>query len=507
MENQIPCKDQSTSISLTKEEKIRIFMSLFNGRADVFAQRWESNDGLKSGYFPVFKDVNKTEYKPLTEYYIEEHLKGNRTIGIYPLLKKNTSFFVVADFDGKNWKDSIIKVLNKCDEYKIPSFVEKSRSGNGAHIWWFFEDSYPAFRGRKVFLRIIKEAGIIDMFDREESFDRLFPSQDYLSGKGFGNLIALPLQGKSRQKGNSVFVDSLKAFEQYPDQWELLQSIQKVSIKKLNELFNLFSKDSNKEDVAISYNTKEIPITIHSQIVIPKTHIFLELANFLTTNLNFFNTEFHVKQNMGFAVHNVEKFFKTIESNNETVCIPRGFLDSLLNYLKDKKIPFNIYDNRTNRESIKLNPTFKLFDYQKDAVNSFSDKDYGILVSPAGSGKTIIGLAIIANKQQPALIITHRKQIYNQWFERVEHCLQIPKKNIGQIAANKKQIKVPITIAMMQTLANMEDLNDVSKTFGTVILDECHHVPAQMFRGVIKKLNPLSPNFVKDLLCHWFTAV
>ena len=289
---------------LSKEAKINIFMSLFRGRTDVFAQRWEFQDSSKSGYSPVYKDKAKTEYATLNQYYIEEHLRGNRTIGVYPLLKENTSWFVAADFDGENWKDSVTKVLNKSSEYGLPAYIERSRLGNGAHVWWFFEDTYPAFRGRKVFLRIIKEAGAIDIFDQEESFDRLFPSQDYLSGKGFGNLIALPLQGKSRQNGNSVFLDTTNDFEPHIDQWKALQEVQKIPIKKLNELFDLFTNSKNNENKIINYSGKKIPIIISSYILIPKSHIFPELANFLSKNLNFFNTEYVVKQKMGLSVHN-----------------------------------------------------------------------------------------------------------------------------------------------------------------------------------------------------------
>lgn len=473
---------------LSKEEKINIFISLFKGRTDIFAQRWEFQDGSKSGYSPVYKDKAKNEYAALNQYYIEEHLRGNRTIGIYPILKENISWFVAADFDGENWKDSIIKVLNKSSEYRLPTYIERSRSGNGAHIWWFFEDTYPAFRGRKVFLRILKEAGAIDIFDQEESFDRLFPSQDYLSGKGFGNLIALPLQGKSRQSGNSVFLDTTNNFEPYIDQWKILQEVQKIPIKKLNELFDLFIKSN--ENKIVSYSGKKIPVIISSYISIPKSYIFPELANFLSKNLNFFNTEYVVKQKMGLSVHNIEKFFKTIQSTDETVLLPRGFLNHLTEYFKSQNIPYFIQDNRLKKEPVKLKPTFKLFDYQSQAINAFKDKDYGVLVAPPGSGKTIMGLALIADREQPALILTHRKQIYNQWVERIEYFLQIKKKNIGQFVANKKSIKTPITVAMIQTLSKMEDLSELSSQFGIVLVDECHHMPAQMFRSVITKLNP-----------------
>lgn len=473
---------------LSKEEKINIFMSLFRGRRDVFAQRWEFQNGSKSGYSPVYKDKAKSEYATLNQYFIEEHLRGNRTVGIYPILKENTSWFVAADFDGENWKESVIKVLNKSNEYNLPAYIERSRSGKGAHIWWFFEDTYPAFRGRKVFLKMIKEAGAIDMFDQEESFDRLFPSQDYLSGKGFGNLIALPLQGKSRQSGNSVFLDTINNFEPSVDQWKTLQEVQKIPIKKLNELFDLFIKTS--ENKIVNYSGKEIPIIISSYISIPKSYIFPELANFLSKNLNFFNTEYVIKQKMGLSVHNIEKFFKTIQSTDETVLIPRGFLQNLTNYFKDHNVPFIIQDNRLKKDLVKLKSTFKLFDYQSEAISTLKDKDFGVLVAPPGSGKTIMGLALIANKEQPALILTHRKQIYNQWIERIEHFLQIKKKNIGQFIAIKKSIKTPITVAMIQTLSKMEDLSELSSQFGLVLVDECHHMPAQMFRSIITKLNP-----------------
>ena len=157
---------------------------------------------------------------------------------------------------------------------------------------------------------------------------------------------------------------------------------------------------------------------------------------------------------------------------------------------KEHNVPFIIHDNRLKKELVKLKPTFKLFNYQSKAVNAFKDKDFGVLVAPPGSGKTIMGLALIANKEQPALILTHRKQIYNQWIERIEHFLQIKKKNIGQLIANKKLVKTPITVAMIQTLSKIEDLSEISSQFGLVLVDECHHMPAQMFRSVITKLNP-----------------
>ncbi len=139
---------------------------------------------------------------------------------------------------------------------------------------------------------------------------------------------------------------------------------------------------------------------------------------------------------------------------------------------------------------VKLIPTFKLFDFQELAIDCFDDKDSGILVAPSGSGKTIMGLELIARKAQPALIIVHKKQIFNQWLERIEHFLQIPKREIGQFSSTKKTIKSPITVAMIQSLIKAENLEKLSSNFGLILVDECHHIPAKMFRQTITKFNP-----------------
>ncbi len=493
--------------ALSKEEKIKVFTSLFKGRQDVFAQRWVKWDGSISGYSPValpkkygdkclcdrstrFKCTYCEErgYLKLTDSIIEEHLIGRRTIGIYPLLIDNSSYLVAADFDGDLWLKSAERLLKKCKECDIPSYVERSRSGIGGHIWWFFEANYPAYKSRKVFLNLLKEAGIIGEFYKEDSFDRLFPNQDYLSRKGFGNLIALPLQGQARKLGNTVFLDPENSFKPYEDQWKFLNSIKKISITKLDTLFHYFTQ--RKQTISPRNNVKEIPIIIAEQIFIPKVKITKNLSHFLAENLNFLNSEFLIKQKMGLSTFGTEKYFKMISHDDRNVIIPRGFLEKLLEYLGRCNIHYEIEDKRQKFEQVNYKTSFHLFDYQKLAVDAFDDKHQGVLVSPPGSGKTVMGLELIARKAQPTLILVHRREIFNQWAERISNFLQIPKKDIGQFASNKKSPKFPITIAMIQTLNKMKNLADLSSKFGLILVDECHHIPAQMFRQVIVKFNP-----------------
>ena len=209
-------------MSSTPLNTIQLFKSVFIGREDVFAIRWEK--GNKSGYMPAFfydpyryrahklkggtfQNYTDKEYLPFTDKEIEKHLNGDQLIGIYPLLKDNTSWFIVADFDKVNWVDDCQKFISVCKEKGIPAYLERSRSGKGGHVWIFFEQPYPAIKCRKIFISILENAGIFSLFDKSSSFDRLFPNQDFLSGKGFGNLIALPLYKKTWEQGNSCFVE------------------------------------------------------------------------------------------------------------------------------------------------------------------------------------------------------------------------------------------------------------------------------------------------------------
>ena len=166
---------------------------------------------------------------------------------------------------------------------------------------------------------------------------------------------------------------------------------------------------------------------------------------------------------MGLSIYKVEKYFKAVAKDDNNVLIPRGFLNRLIEYLNSNGIDFKIEENLIKLPDVKFESEFNLFDYQKEALDYFN-QDQGILVAPPGSGKTIMGLAVVAQKAQPALIITHRKQIYNQWLERIEAFLKIPKKNIGQYST-KKEIKSPITVAMIQTLAKAPNLKEVSSKF------------------------------------------
>ena len=199
------------------------------------------------------------------------------------------------------------------------------------------------------------------------------------------------------------------------------------------------------------------------------------------------NVEYFVKEGAGLPTFGVEKYIATVTSDDAYIFVPRGFLPKLMVWLDEHEMPYIVKDERTIGESVKFKNNFQLFDFQKRAVEAFASTENGVLVAPAASGKTIVGLAIIAEKEQPAIILTHRRQIYDQWLERIEHGFDIPKNKIGQICGTKKKATLPVTVAMVETLARLKDWGEIPSMFGTVLLDECHHVPARMFREVVSR--------------------
>lgn len=230
-----------------------------------------------------------------------------------------------------------------------------------------------------------------------------------------------------------------------------------------------------------------------NDVKINRNAISTSLINFLKEELNFLNVEFLVKNKMGKNVFGTERYFKLVEETENEVIIPRGFIGKIIRFCRENKIEYAFKDERKKLKEVSFLFNAQLLEHQQILIETIAKKDLGVIVAPPGSGKTIVGLKIIAEKKQSALIITHRKQIADQWIERIETFLGIPKNEIGKIGQGKTKIGKQITVAMIQSLSKELEKSDTVKllnAFGTIILDECHHIPAETFRNTISKLQP-----------------
>jgi len=487
-------------------EKVKLFRTLFKGREDVFAIYWEK--GKKKGYMPayqydpymyrlhVYKGGTFNDYEdktrlPLTDQQVIKHLQGEHLIGIYPLLTDNSSWLIAADFDKEEWAVDCLNFIKICKDKKIPAYLERSRSGKGGHVWIFFDHPYPALKSRKIIIALLEQAGIISIFDKSSSFDRLFPNQNYLSGKGLGNLIALPLHKPALEQGNSCFIDG--QLRPYQDQWDLLSSVQRVQVSYLDEIYQILLRTSPPASIQTRPHPDKLQIKLDHSVHLNRTVITPGLVNFLKENLNFANTEYFIKKKTGRSTWGTKQYFKFIEETENEIIIPRGFTGRLIRYCKKQKIDYEFLDERNKKESVNFSTNLHLRSHQKTAIEASERKEFGVITAPSGSGKTVIGLKIIAEKKQPALIIVHRKQLLEQWIERTEAFLGIPKKEIGRIGVGQARPGKAVTVATFQSLGKYiekQETEEFVRSFGTIIIDECHHVPAETFRNTIAKLSP-----------------
>lgn len=480
-------------------QHLDLFQSLFRGRADIYARRWENED--RDGYMPAyevdweryekhkalggtFQNFKHKELAQLTPVVIRKHLSGKETVGIYPLLKDNTSWLLAADFDEENWMEDSRQFLQVCERHNMPAYLERSRSGNGGHVWIFFQQPCPAWKSRKIAFHLLREAGILSEFEKDASFDRLFPNQDSHSGKGLGNLIALPLNKKWMVEGNTCFINP-NTGQPYSDQWEFLEEIQKVPPSRLDQVFASIENSSTTSITSDKTSEGELEIILENQACLDRDNIPVRVVNFIRDQLNFVNSDYLIKKKLGRSTWQTEKYYNLIGEEENNIIIPRGFLPDLVAYCKEENLSYHIEDRRQKKSPVTYQSSIELYPHQKEALEPTSKKDFGVIVAPPGSGKTIMGLELIARKRQPALIIVHRKQLFDQWIERIESFLGIPEKDIGKFSGSHKKQGNKITVGMIQTLKQNEESNKIIDSFGTIIVDECHHIPAKTFRETI----------------------
>jgi superfamily II DNA or RNA helicase/very-short-patch-repair endonuclease len=512
-------------------EKIALFRGLFRGRDDVYPRRFTSRSTGRSGYQPACAnewahglcDKSKIRcaecpnrsFLPLTDDVIRRHLSGQDetgkdfVAGIYPMLQDETCYFLAADFDGVQWREDVMACMQTCREMAIPAALERSRSGHGGHIWLFFTEAIAASLARKLGSCIITET----MERRPDlglhSYDRFFPNQDTLPHGGFGNLIALPLQKQPRKNVNSIFLD--ENLEPYPDQWVFLASLAKISRTQTEGLVEkaesrqrilgvpLVSWDEDNTSPWIapsSRRRKELPIpgplpenlelVLGNQIYIAKEGLSPGLRNRLVRMAAFQNPEFYKAQAMRLSTYGKPRIIACAEDFPHHLALPRGLLADLRRLLVDLGIKFSIHDERCCGHPLNVSFQGALRPEQKLAAGEMAAHDIGVLAATTAFGKTVVAAWLIAQRHVNTLVLVHRRQLLEQWVDRLAAFLGLPVKDIGQIGGGRKKPSGQVDVAILQSLARKGVVDDMLDGYGHIVVDECHHVSAACFEQVVR---------------------
>ena len=506
---------------LTTDEKVALFRTLFRGRMDVYPIRWEGKTSGKSGYAPACAnewragvcekprikcgDCAHRVLQPLTDLVIYDHLAGEHTVGVYPLLEGDTCHFLAVDFDEADWREDAKAFIQSCTELGVSAALEISRSGQGAHAWVFFASAVSARDARRLGTSIISHACTRTRQLQLTSYDRLFPNQDTMPKGGFGNLIALPLQKHPRERGFSVFVDA--DLQPYPDQWAFLASVARMPAHDIEptilratggahpldvtfiddeDLATPWKRDSKPAKLA-GLMPKSLTVVLANQIYFEKAQLPQALANRLIRLAAFQNPEFYRAQAMRMSVWDKPRIIGCAENFPRHIALPRGCFDAARDLLVDNGIRLDLRDERHAGTTIAVGFSGTLRPDQEAAVAAMLDHDAGVLCAPTAFGKTVTAAAIIARRGVNTLVLVHRTELLKQWQVRLAAFLDVGKDVIGVIGGGKNKPTGQIDIAVMQSLSRQGEVDSLVESYGQVIVDECHHVGAASFDAILRR--------------------
>lgn len=480
---------------LSPAAKISLFMGYFSGRTDVYALAW--NNGEKKGWSPAsFGRYNRENpsLKPLTAEVIEQHLRRDNSthVGLYPLCSDDTCRLLACDFDGDDFKQAATAYAARCREHGLHPLIEISRSGNGAHVWLFFSESVPASLARAVGIGLLAAASPAKMFI---SFDRFFPSQDTApkKGRGFGNLIALPLAGQHRAEGTTVFVDDTLA--PYSDQFQALVETNKSTAADLRSIYAELSLDPetslppapSRTDLKRLKQTGTVRVTHDSRVHVDLSGVDSVTSNALRHLGVIHNPQYYIKQAQRFSTYGTPRVIVRFTERDGTLTLDRGTLDDAISLLK--LAGYTVSRRGGTPKPPLIDATFAgtLHPHQAEAVDDVLSHATGMLVAPPGAGKTVMACKIIAERNVPTAVVVPSTELITQWKRALKTFL--PDVAVGQHSGSKKKLSGAVDLVTAQSISRGDSQTDFLADYGQVIIDECHRVGAAGLTSTLADLN------------------
>ena len=515
---------QITNRSPTRD-KIALFRSLFAGREDVYPRRWENAGKGKIGYAPMCANewrrgvchkprvrcgaCPNQAFVPITDEAVEGHLRGRHTLGVYPMLADDTCRFLAADFDKETWRRDAGVYLAACHSKRVPAALERSRSGNGAHVWIFFEEPMAASLARRLGAHILTEAMELNPDIGFRSYDRFFPSQDTLPQGGFGNLIALPLQGGPRESGNSVFLDA--DFEPWPDQWSFLSGLRRLSAGELATIVDEAGRrgrivglrlpiDDEDEEPWTAPPSRRRPLpaitgvlpgrigaVLGDQLYVAREGLPPGLVNRLVRLAAFQNPAFYAAQAMRRSTFGTPRVVACAELLSHHIALPRGCLAPMEGLLEALGIGLDLRDERYAGRPLETTFLGELTSEQAAAADALLAHDTGVLAATTAFGKTVVAASLIADRGTNTLVLVHRRQLMDQWIARLGAFLDLTDSDIGRIGGGKRKPTGVVDVAVIQSLVHGDEVDDIVAEYGHLIVDECHHLSAPSFEKATRR--------------------
>lgn len=534
------------------------FFSMFWGRQDVYAKRSVNKETGKAAYYPQCnnfwtnvchkkikdgincKDCKNRSYKAITKKDILNHLQGNAynasdVIGVYPLLSNGTCRFMVFDFDNHDkdaeekdfanaddtWVEEVESMREICVLNGIEPLVERSRSGRGAHVWIFFDKPIAASFVRKFGFALLDKGAEQINLKSFKYYDRMLPAQDSLpEDSAVGNLIALPLQGKALQDGNSAFIDG--NWNAYPNQWETLfnkprlsQEFLEEKIKEWSNIIDDIAANAAESDREKPWNRMQhfnkndvegkLHIILSNGIYVDNTNLKAAMQNRIRRMAAISNPVFYKNQAIGTSNYDTARWIYLGKDHlSGYIQIPRGLQDELWENIKQADIDYEMEDERQQGRKINVDFKGELRPEQDKALKELIRYDNGILHAATAFGKTVVSSAIIAQKKINTLIILESSALIEQWKEALEKFLNINeglptyetktgrvrkrKSLIGTLQGAHDSMTGIIDIAMAGSLCKKGKYHKMMNEYGLVLIDECHHSASETIANVLKEV-------------------
>ena len=534
------------------------FFSMFWGRQDVYAKRSVNKETGKAAYYPQCnnfwtnvchkkikdgincKDCKNRSYKTITKKDILNHLQGNAynasdVIGVYPLLSNGTCRFMVFDFDNHDkdaeekdfansddtWVEEVESMREICVLNGIEPLVERSRSGRGAHVWIFFDKPIDASFVRKFGFALLDKGAEQINLKSFKYYDRMLPAQDSLpEDSAVGNLIALPLQGKALQDGNSAFIDG--NWNAYPNQWETLfnkprlsQEFLEEKIKEWSNIIDDIAANAAESDREKPWNRMQhfnkndvegkLHIILSNGIYVDNTNLKAAMQNRIRRMAAISNPVFYKNQAIGTSNYDTARWIYLGKDHlSGYIQIPRGLQDELWENIKQADIDYEMEDERQQGRKINVDFKGELRPEQDKALKELIKYDNGILHAATAFGKTVVSSAIIAQKKINTLIILESSALIEQWKDALEKFLNINeglptyetktgrvrkrKSLIGTLQGAHDSMTGIIDIAMAGSLCKKGKYHKMMNEYGLVLIDECHHSASETIANVLKEV-------------------